>query len=282
VYRFLARPRWIGFALLVILTILACLLLSRWQFHRLHAREAYNSVIHEHINQAPVSPSALLSVGKPLPKDALWRSVAVSGRYDADHVLLVRKRTVEGQPGFYVMTPIRGQIGIGLWVNRGWIAAAATATSEPEVPPTPAGTVTVVARMRADEDVRGRVSAADLPPRQIDRIVVPAISEHLGYPVYGGYGEVTSEFPATVPAPKPIPPPETDNGPHLSYAIQWVTFAIVAIVGWYVLIRKEAERLAEEREAGSGASGPDPVGVGPDVQQVEVSAEPRSTVGGSA
>jgi len=96
------------------------------------------------------------------------------------------------------------------------------------------------------------------------------MSDALHYPVYGGYGELITEYPATQPAPDPVPAPETDNGPHLSYAIQWVTFAFVAIVGWYVLIRKEAERIAEERAAlaeSSGASGPDPDPDHPEVEQ---------------
>src|SRR5690242_14177632 len=174
--------------------IAACLLLARWQWHRLDEREAVNSVIKANIDQSPVSPPSLLTPGRPLPASDLWRSVAVSGRYDADNVRLVRQRVVEGQPGFYVMTPLRGQNGVYLWLNRGWIPAANDAQTEPDVPPTPTGTVTVIARMRLSEPPRG-TTATDLPPRQIDRIDVPVISKDLSSPAYGGYGEVVSEFP---------------------------------------------------------------------------------------
>ena len=38
--------------------------------------------------------------------------------------------------------------------------------------------------------------------------------------------------------PRRWPMPAFDNGPHLSYAIQWFSFAIIALVGTVVLIRK--------------------------------------------
>ena len=39
--------------------------------------------------------------------------------------------------------------------------------------------------------------------------------------------------------PVPIPPEELSEGPHLSYAIQWFTFATIAVVGAVVLLRRE-------------------------------------------
>ena len=38
--------------------------------------------------------------------------------------------------------------------------------------------------------------------------------------------------------PRRWPPPVFDNGPHLSYAIQWFSFALIALVGTAVMIRK--------------------------------------------
>jgi len=248
VYRFVASGRWVSLAVFVVLMVIACLLLSRWQFHRLHTREAYNSVVSQNINRAPVTPDEVLAVGRPMTKADLWRSVGVSGHYDASHVLLVRKRSLESQAGFYVMTPFRSESGVGIWLNRGWIRAAATAQATPDVPPTPTGTVTVVARLRFPEPSKA-YAPADLPTGQIDRIDIAQMSKRLGYTVYPAYGEVITENPATVPAPRPIPAPETSNGPHLSYALQWITFAIIAVVGFFILIRKEAERLAEEEQA---------------------------------
>ena len=36
-----------------------------------------------------------------------------------------------------------------------------------------------------------------------------------------------------------IPLPELSNGPHFSYAIQWILFALMLPIGWYVLLKNE-------------------------------------------
>jgi surfeit locus 1 family protein len=38
-----------------------------------------------------------------------------------------------------------------------------------------------------------------------------------------------------------IPPPEQDNGPHLGYAIQWFSFALIFLVGWVTLMLRKGE-----------------------------------------
>ncbi len=42
------------------------------------------------------------------------------------------------------------------------------------------------------------------------------------------------------------PRPTLDEGPHLSYAMQWIAFALMALVGFVVLARRNAEWDAEE------------------------------------
>ena len=39
--------------------------------------------------------------------------------------------------------------------------------------------------------------------------------------------------------PRPEPPPELSEGPHLSYAIQWFSFAAIALVGAVILHRRD-------------------------------------------
>jgi cytochrome oxidase assembly protein ShyY1 len=38
--------------------------------------------------------------------------------------------------------------------------------------------------------------------------------------------------------PARVAPPALDDGPHLSYAIQWFSFAAIALVGSYVVVRR--------------------------------------------
>jgi cytochrome oxidase assembly protein ShyY1 len=46
--------------------------------------------------------------------------------------------------------------------------------------------------------------------------------------------------------PIPVPLPALSEGPHLSYAIQWFSFAVVALVGALILLRRD-------RRAATGA-----------------------------
>ncbi|NNE94888.1 MAG: hypothetical protein HKN24_02565 [Acidimicrobiales bacterium] len=40
--------------------------------------------------------------------------------------------------------------------------------------------------------------------------------------------------------PTPIPLPDQDNGPHLSYAVQWAMFAVLGTVVYGLLLRRIA------------------------------------------
>jgi LPXTG-motif cell wall-anchored protein len=43
--------------------------------------------------------------------------------------------------------------------------------------------------------------------------------------------------------PLPTDPPDFSNeGPHLGYALQWFGFALVALVGFFFLVRKKGSQ----------------------------------------
>ena len=46
--------------------------------------------------------------------------------------------------------------------------------------------------------------------------------------------------------PVPVLEPTLDEGPHLSYAMQWFIFAAAALVGWVLAIRRS---IGTRREA---------------------------------
>jgi cytochrome oxidase assembly protein ShyY1 len=257
VYRFLLSPRWIGFVVFVLLIMVGCLLLANWQLDRLDERNARNDVVKANIEQPPVPVSALVDEGEALPDDALWRQATITGRYDEDFQRLWRKRPFQGRVGFHVLAPIVADDGTALWVDRGWIPPGNSALSQPEVPALPEGTVTATVRLRKAST--GAARADDLPPAQIDRVAVGELSTDLPASTYVAYGELVSEDPPTEPAPAPVPAPKTAEGPHLSYALQWVCFAIIAVVGLIVFVRKERERGADDQErltAEAGAPAP--------------------------
>ncbi len=245
------RRLWaLGFV--VLLVVPAFFLLSQWQFHRLDERRAENSTITAHADATPVPVAEVMTAGADpasVGPQQEWREVTATGTYESAGDQLVRRRPLEGENGFWVVTPLRLADGTVLLVNRGWVAAGADATSSPDVPEPPRGEVTVTGRVRASQTADP--SARDLPPGQVSALDVRAAD--VGGSVFPGYLElVTSDPPESGdPAVRALPLPPLDEGPHLSYALQWIAFAVIAVGGFVLLVRGEARREREDGTPGA-------------------------------
>ena len=242
-YRFLLERRWLGFHLLTIVLCLGCVAGGLWQADRREQRRTLNTVIETNSDQEPVAVSTLLAPDST-PADApaavahTWRRVVATGSYDTEAQLLVRNRTFSGRGvGYEVLTPLITAEGTALIVNRGWVAAAATARTVPEVPVPPPGDVTVTGRVRPSQVTPQR---ADPPAGQLLAVDLDRVADTLPYAVYGGYVELVAQQPVPAAAPLLLPAPEVKSGPHLAYSVQWFLFAAVGVVGWVILIRREA------------------------------------------
>lgn len=251
-YRFLLKPRWLAFHVLVLVLIPSFVLLGRWQFGRYEERSAAGELATANLAAAPVPLSGLDRPGAALPGSVRFRTVTAAGRYDPSQELLVRRRPQNGKTGFYVLTPLVTGEGTAVVVNRGWVKMGPTADSPPEVPPPPAGEVTVTGRLRLaeTEDSTGITDRGGLPPRQVLLINTPGLAKTMPYKLFGGYVELTEQRPGASPAPEPVPEPDLGGrgGLNLAYGVQWWLFIGIAIGGWVMLIRREARDLAAERE----------------------------------
>lgn len=236
----LRTRRWISFTLLVIVAIAAFGLLSRWQWQRAEERRIDRIAWDSQAAEAPVGLDAIIAG----PRE--WQPVRVSGTYDDDATVLVRQRPLDGRNGFWVATPLVTDAG-RVWVNRGWIPVQAAATGVVTAPDAPSGTVVIEARTRLAE--RTEVpTPTDLPDGQ-----VPALDPGaLGADVTTVYLEATASEP-TDPSVTRIPAPVIDETRNVSYAVQWLLFAAVAIAGWWFFLRREAR----EDAAASDATEPD-------------------------
>jgi cytochrome oxidase assembly protein ShyY1 len=239
VVRALLTPRWLALTAGIAILGLTCVWLGRWQLDRLEHRKAKNAVVTANAARPPAPVTDLLSADGTVTPRLTWRRVVATGHYDTPEELLIRNRTLERRLGLSVLTPLVLPNGTALLVDRGWVPAARTARERPDVPPPPGGEVTVTARLRPSEPP-GR-AATDLPPGEMNSIDVAGIAGRLDYRVYGGYAELIEQVPpVSGDLPKPLPPPEVSEGPHLAYAVQWFLFAGLAVLGWGLLARQEA------------------------------------------
>ncbi|MFM1965174.1 MAG: hypothetical protein RL134_899 [Actinomycetota bacterium] len=228
--------------MLVVVAIAAFGVLSRWQWQRAEeertAREAWA------VQEATIPLSLAEAVASPRE----WSPVRVEGRFSAESTVLVRQRPLDGRNGFWVVSALDTADG-RVWVNRGWIPATGAATGTVTAPPPPSGPVILDARVRLT-DPAPEAEPGDLPEGQVSALV-PA---RLGADVESIYLEATASEP-TDPELTRIPAPVIDETQNISYALQWIIFAIVAMAGWWFFLRREArEDQAAVASAPSEAS----------------------------
>ena len=252
-YRFLLRPRWIAGHVLLLVGVVTFVNLGFWQLRRLDERRTHNALVTERLEAPPVTLDELLATVGPDASALEYRRVTVAGRYQADGQVLTAPRSRDGRPGPQVLTVLRGdwfhetrgrpappdggsqrEDGVVL-VDRGWIPFARDAAA----PAPPAGDVRVEGIVRAPEP--GDVGAAE----QVARIVPQRIGERLGQPLPPYYVQLwRQQPPPTGGAPLPAGAPELSEGSHQSYALQWFSFALIALIGYPVLLWRNAREPA--------------------------------------
>ena len=228
--------RWIAYVALTAVFGATCVGLGIWQLDRRAETVAEISRVQSNYDAAPVALADLVPSPNSADPEAEWRPVIVQGTYVVSDQVLVRNRTSEQGPGFEILTPLVTDDGTVFVVDRGWIDKDAKGTGPAAVPAPPDGVVLVTARLRTGErSIPGQTASGNLVPT----IELSALASRWNVPVYTSvYGELISENPAT-PAGGPLTKPATSEGNHLSYAFQWMAFAILGIVALLWAVRRE-------------------------------------------
>jgi len=202
-----------------LIIVITCIRLGFWQLARLHGRKDANAAIAAAEASPPRALPALLA-GTNDPTSLRFRPALATGTYDPAHeVLLYGRSSVEGEPGDHVLTPLRLADGTALVVDRGWIPIDEGVPVAGEAA-APTGTAS--------------------PVERITKVDLGQIGAQLPYPILPIYLLLQTQQPpqqGSLPEPPPLPP--LTNGPHLSYAFQWFSFATIAIVGCIVLLRRD-------------------------------------------
>ena len=232
-------------AVLAIATALLFARLGVWQLARLHERRARNAALAARLH----TPARPLS---ELPRDsagAHWRRARVTGSYDFDHQIVLSGRTHDGSPGVQILTPLHPEGGgAAVLVNRGWVYspdAASVDLAKWDEPPH----ASVVGYV--EDFVQGGPGVARLPshPNAWRRLDASELGAAFPFPIAPYYvvaldsmAAYRTEHGLPTSTPVRLELPVMDDGPHLSYAIQWFTFAVVALVGVGTLIAQDVRR----------------------------------------
>jgi cytochrome oxidase assembly protein ShyY1 len=251
--RFLVSRRWLVLLLTVLLLAYACLLLGRWQWHRLEAKKAGNAVIRTNQKAAPTPVDAVLRPGVDPPDADQYAVVSATGTYDPSKTVIVRYQTRDGAAGIDVVVPLVTGSGTALLVDRGWFATSNQGTSDPsQVPAPPPGKVSVTGWVRQDAG-GGAAQVVDASTRAVSST---EIQQAIGIPTYGGFVQLRTESPRPATPLAKAEPPDLSNGPHFFYALQWWFFGILAVFGYLYLAWEEFTGKGAQRRAGQGVSRP--------------------------
>lgn len=238
-YRFLWSPRWLVAHVALIAVAATCVSLGLWQLRRLDERRAFNALVSSRLAAQEEPLAAVL--GEPADRLA-YRRVTATGQYLPAEEVLLSPRSRDGAPGHDVLTPLVTGSG-GILVDRGWVPFALSTPPVAQAAPPP-GPVTVTGYLLPGRHAprAGPVGAARLG--FVSNADIDRLQSQVSVPLAPAYLVLTSQSPAPGTLPRPGAPPELTEGPHLSYAVQWVLFACVAVIGYPFLIRQRGRDLA--------------------------------------
>ena len=245
-------PRTKAVLALVLLALLgaACVGAGQWQLRRAHERETLLAAIEA----GRRAPARVLDAQHRDGPD--WHPASARGHWLNPFTVLLDNRNLKGLPGLWVATPLELQDspGTAVLVLRGWVARPLPPAALPDLGAAP-GTVQVqgtllhrVPRLfdlgsltgRPDTALPDPFPAADgrLPRVQnlpLDTLAAPTGLDLL--PV------VLQQAPAhDADLVQDWPGPSTNAGQNYNYALQWFSFAAIALIAagitaWRILRR---------------------------------------------
>lgn len=234
-FRFLARPKWIAWTVVVVVAVVTMVYLATWQYDRLHERRADNELIEQRTAEPPAPVGELDS-----PETDRYRVATATGVYDPEGEVLIANQTMRASPGWWVVTPLELEDGSVLAVNRGWVpfASAEPEGSFEEFAP-PEGEVVVTGLLLATQ----AEVEVDESNRALPRLDLRELQRRLDASVHPLWLQLDEQQPAQPgDIPVPLPPPELDDGPHLNYTGQWIIFALLTVIVYIVLVVRTAQR----------------------------------------
>lgn len=252
-FSFLLRPKWIAFHLLVFGAIALMIWLAFWQLDRLDQRRAFNDLVTEQIDQPPAPLDQLLAEAGGDPESIEWRQTIVTGQYLPDQIVWFN-RSQDGIAGDNVLTALVTEDDTTVVVNRGFVTLGA------EVPAAPTVETELLARVRIPQErQRGELtdqSEVGAAVTEVRRIDLGQLSAQLPGEVAPVYLDLIDAIPPVGPDdPIPVPAPTLDEGPHLSYAVQWFIFAVCVLAGWVLAVRRSI-RSRQRTAITAGAAEP--------------------------
>jgi surfeit locus 1 family protein len=242
--------RWLLATLIVLAGVALCVRLGIWQLDRLEKRRAFNARVQSQIDQPPLNLSSE-TVGEDL-YNMEYRPAKVSGTYDFSQEIAIINQSYGNELGVHLVTPllISGS-DQAILVDRGWIphqdyqSGDWSKFAEPGVVEIEG----VLRRPQTKAEIGGRTDPPLTPGEPFraawNFVNIEQIGEQVTLPLLGAYIQQSPD-PAWTKLPyRTQPEIEITEGPHLSYALQWFSFAVLLGIGYPFFIRRQERRTAQ-------------------------------------
>ena len=198
--------------LLAIFVFTGSLFASSWQFDRHETRKSFSESVSEILALAPTPITGNFQDVQQ------WRRIELQGKF-VDYVLLIRNRPLNGINGFWVVSNFENTTGSKIPVLIGWISAQSPASSIVAPPSLPTEIIKIEGIARAFET---RQTASDLPTGQYLTFDKDLLENSQNF--FFQSLEVNHDQLAQI---QQVPIPNTTQGPHLFYALQWLVIAAI-------------------------------------------------------
>lgn len=233
------KPGWLALLALLVVVVVSFVQLGMWQLG-----VSSNTASRELAERQAARPTAplgeVVAPHETFPADAAGLSVQAPGSYAADLQFVVPGRLLEGEEGYWVVTPVRttvsGQSAL-LPVVRGFVTDPADADMPPPTELTVTGTL-------APAESPGPTG---LPDGQRGSIDTADLANDWDEPIYNAFMFLVQEDPGLTGASvRPVPPPVFGESGivwrNVGYGLQWFVFAAFAIYMYVRFVRDAARR----------------------------------------
>lgn len=218
------NKNWLIFTILILIACGISIRLGIWQYQRHESRILYNQSLTQALEQEPIALNQIDNQASP------WQKVFIEGSFDTQSQQLVRRKYFEGKLGFWVVAKFVTQDNRIVLVNRGFVPVSAAASVTPDITAPNGSTFMLEGFIQPLEPESEK--ASDIPLGQasaINREQFAITEDDYQYFIHQSNNEVLSA----------IKPPEISSGPHLAYSLQWFAFAVMIVIGWITITRKD-------------------------------------------
>ncbi len=238
----MSRKRHTLVILLLVVVAVVALALCRWQLRRLSQRKASNAVQLAARALPPLDLTDAVRNNTPLTD----RRLRVRGHFDPAAQILLRGRVQDDAPGLQVATRfVVDSTAAAIWVLRGFVPSPDAVTPPDSIAAPESGPVTIDGLARP-------LPASSGGPKPIGFhgdstwMVLDSLALQRRDPATVGVYLLLADDSRGAGRLETVPPEPLTNGPHLSYAIQWLLIAGGAL-GFAGLIMVRSRRGPGER-----------------------------------